>query len=365
MSTPPLSGNAHDTIDLDLGERYYRDSRELEDKYAGEIIALIRAAISKGFKDRKLARRDAHAYDNGCVRATFRIDADLDPSLQHGVFMPGREYTAWIRFSNGNSEPRSHWWPDARGMAIKLMGVDGPRLMEDEKNTQDFILISHPVFFVDDLERYQATLDAFLKGGIVDQYVRAPLQLKGRERLLSLAANVLWIANPLFHQYWSMTPYRLGVDPERRLAVKYTAKPRGAPKRSLLGGIKAYLRPGFSFKDEINRTLSRGERSFDFYFQRRVDDRTPIEDSKVEWTEAVSRPEHAATIVIPPQDIMSDAQARFCENLSFNPWHGLLEHKPLGLVNRARRTIYLAISEHRHRLNDVRRSEPTGEERFD
>ena len=42
--------------------------------------------------------------------------------------------------------------PDARGMAIKLMGVEGQKLLHDvgdgseEKYTQDFIMISSPGF---------------------------------------------------------------------------------------------------------------------------------------------------------------------------------------------------------------------------
>jgi hypothetical protein len=354
-----------EALDAALGERYYRDSQELEERYTGEIIALIRSAIDKGFQQRGVARRDAHAYDNGCVRATFLVDADLDSSLRHGVFVPGREYNAWIRFSNGNSEARSRWWPDARGMAIKLTGVDGAKLLDDESQTQDFVLISHPTFFVDDLERYKATLDAFLKGGVVDQYVRAPLTLRGREIWLSFAANLLWISNPLLHRYWSMTPYRLGIDPARKLAVKYAVKPRALPKRSLLDRMAPYFRRRFSLKGEVNRALAQGERHFDFYVQRSVDGRTPIEDSKVKWTEDVARLEHIATIAIPAQDIMSAEQGIFCENLSFSPWHCLAEHKPLGLVNRVRRAVYRQISEHRHALNHVAMSEPIGRERFD
>ena len=80
----------------------------------------------------------------------------LPDHLRQGVFAPGTQYKAWIRFSNGNSEPRPAWFFDARGMAIKLMGVPGEKLLDDEKYTQDFILISHPNFFVDDLRRYKA-----------------------------------------------------------------------------------------------------------------------------------------------------------------------------------------------------------------
>ena len=71
-------------------------------------------------------------------------------------------------------------------MAIKLMGVSGDKLMSDEKETQDFILISHPRFFVDDLKPYKATLDRFLRGTFWDQWVVAPLKL-GSLRSIAIA----------------------------------------------------------------------------------------------------------------------------------------------------------------------------------
>ncbi len=54
----------------------------------------------------------------------------------------------------------------------------------------------------------------------------------------------------------------------------------------------------------------------------------------------------------------------FCENLSYTPWYALLEHKPLGTVNRARRVDYTDVSKLRHGLNGASRSDPTGDERF-
>lgn len=94
---------------------------------------------------------------------------------------------------------------------------------------------------IDDLVRYQATLVDFLKGGIVDQYVRSLLRLRGREIWLALIANATWQLNPLFQQYWSMTPYRLGAQPPRKFAVKYTAKPRLGNKPSLQLGLFALV----------------------------------------------------------------------------------------------------------------------------
>ena len=116
----------------------------------------------------------------------------------------------------------------------------------------------------------------------------------------------------------------------------------------------------------MNKTLVANEMWFDFYVQRYVDEvHTPIEDSKVEWTEDISRPERVGTIVIPIQDCMSPEQAVFCENLSFSPWHTLPEHRPLGLVNRVRKIAYREISRLRHELNNAPQQEPTGDEVFD
>ena len=358
------------TPDLDtaLGERYYEGSQASEEKYINEIVESIASAINLHFKQgRRPARRDAHAYDNGCVRAIFRVDADLPDHLRQGVFVPGSQYKAWIRFSNGNSEARPAWFFDARGMAIKLMGVPDEKLLDDEKHTQDFILISHPKFFVDDLRRYKATLVEFLKGGYIDQYLWSLLKLRfPSEFWLALKANLNFTVNPLFQQYWSMTPYRLGVDPDKKFAVKYTAKPR---LNSMPGFLRRHLtRLGwnFSLKEEMNKTLVANEMWFDFYVQRYVDEvHTPIEDSKVEWTEDISKPERVGRIIIPIQDCMSPEQAVFCENLSFSPWHTLPEHRPLGLVNRVRKIAYREISNLRHELNHAPRQEPTGDEVFD
>ncbi|MGB0910983.1 MAG: catalase, partial [Nitrospirales bacterium] len=71
-----------------------------------------------------------------------------------------------------------------------------------------------------------------------------------------------------------------------------------------------------------------------------------------------------ATIHIPQQTFTSDAQKLFCEDLSFNPWHGLTAHKPLGGINRARRDEMKTISDLRLKQRGITRIEPTGNESF-
>lgn len=103
--------------------------------------------------------------------------------------------------------------------------------------------------------------------------------------------------------------------------------------------------------------------TFDFMVQFQSDPYSmPIEDSGVAWDEAVSPFIKVATLNIGRQDFDSAKQREFGDNLSFNPWHCLPEHRPLGGINRARRQVYVALSAFRHKRNAVISREPTSEE---
>ncbi|MCY1223031.1 hypothetical protein D9M72_351400 [compost metagenome] len=77
----------------------------------------------------------------------------------------------------------------------------------------------------------------------------------------------------------------------------------------------------------------------------------PIEDTSVEWDEAVSPFVTVATIKVPAQDFDSREQNLACDNLSFNPWHSLPEHRPIGGINRLRKAVYETVSAYRHERN--------------
>src|SRR3972149_2237284 len=94
--------------------------------------------------------RGAHAKGHSCVKAYFSVRGQLDPNYRHGVFSrPGRQYKAWIRFSNANSNyaQSRDINKDAHGMAIKLLGIDGEPLSiagHDGQKTQDFLMADNP-----------------------------------------------------------------------------------------------------------------------------------------------------------------------------------------------------------------------------
>ena len=99
---------------------------------------------------------------------------------------------------------------------------------------------------------------------------------------------------------------------------------------------------------------------FEFVVQLRTDPvKMPIEDSLVNWDENLSPFRRVALIRIPKQNIDAEGRMAIAENLAFNPWHSLPEHRPLGSINRSRLIIYEIISDFQRKMNGVPTEEPT------
>jgi hypothetical protein len=91
----------------------------------------------------------------------------------------------------------------------------------------------------------------------------------------------------------------------------------------------------------------------------------PIENNAVLWPEKLSPRVSVATLRLPKQKFNSPAQIAFEKRLSYNPWHTIAEHRPLGNQSRARRRMYLTLSTLRHSMNEIPHYEPKGDEVFD
>jgi hypothetical protein len=320
---------------------------------AGQIERITAIHLSVTDRGARPVPRGQHMKNHGCVRAEFVVEPDLPDSLRHGVFSSPRAFPAYIRYSNGKGYDDRR--ADAHGMAIKLVGVLGEKLLEDERDapTQDFVLIDHPVFFIKDVADYVPFMEDFrrlrspgLTPGKIIAGIKLFLSPDYRWRLLR-ATGSKKPDSPLRIQYWSTTPSRLGPS-----AVKYTGRPElaGAPTV-----------PAFDSPDKLRLAMAdhlrAGEARYDFLVQVQTDPSAmPVEDPTIDWGAPWQK---LATIRIPPQSFDSPEQMAFCENLSFTPWHSLPEHRPLGGINRARKAVYQAISKQRHELNHTPRREPT------
>jgi hypothetical protein len=82
------------------------------------------------------------------------------------------------------------------------------------------------------------------------------------------------------------------------------------------------------------------------------------------WPPKLSPRIPAAVVRIPRQVFDSPEQMAFARVLSYNPWHCLPEHRPLGNVSRARKRLYAESARLRQQMNRVEHYEPTGDEVF-
>lgn len=88
-------------------------------------------------------------------------------------------------------------------------------------------------------------------------------------------------------------------------------------------------------------------------------DKMPVEDASVKWPEELSPYVPVARITAGPQNAYSvERRVYVDENLSFNPWHCLAAHRPLGNIMRARFEAYKASSQFRHSTNGREVIEP-------
>lgn len=291
----------------------------------------------------------------GVVRGEFTVLPDLPEHLRHGLFAEPRAYPAWVRFSG----PGPFAPPDLEdygqcSVGIKVMGVPGPKLMEDESATQDLIMVTPEAFVTPNIKE-NAKLQRWVRAKAGFFYFVNPFD----SHFLHLVMQALYSpvhSSPLEVPYFSNVPFLLG-DGQ---AVQYSLRPRSDARTPIPS------RPPENYlHGAMARTLEAGAWTFDFMVQPQTDShRMPIEDATIKWPESLSRYVTVARLRLPAQQFDSDEQMAFADVLRFNPWHSRPEHRPLGNSNRARRTMYWELAKLRQSMNQVEHVEPTGEERF-
>ncbi|HKO47306.1 MAG TPA: hypothetical protein VJV79_06265 [Polyangiaceae bacterium] len=295
--------------------------------------------------------RVAHAKHHGCVRARFVVRPDLDARYQQGIFVPGNEFEALLRFSNTSNRVQRDRDPDGRGVAIKLLNVDPvgaalvpgiPDGLPNAGTTQDFLMMSSPNFFAKNIRDFTIFRSILNIGSPLQRAPRLAAFFLSRPRELSVLARTFLrpVSHPLNVVYHSVTASLHGPN----LAVKYSlrVKPgQNLPKETPDRGDPNFLRAA------LQRTLHPSSgRPVELEFSIHVPGDRPlsVEDSSLNWDRLGAIRIPVATITIEPQDFSSHAALEQCESYVFSPWHAIAPHKPLGSLNRARLTIYRASS---------------------
>ncbi len=338
-----------------------------EGRTLADINEQMRKIQEKTYADGGKAIRSVHAKSHGLLVGELRIPAGLPPELAQGIFARPGMLPLVMRLSTvpGDLLPDDVSTP--RGMAIKIIGVQGERLPGSEDDvTQDFVLVDGPTFgqpdagaFARNLKLLAATTD---KAQAAKQVLSAAL--RGLEKVVEAvggqSATLTALGghaetHPLGATYYSQLPVLFGAY-FGKLCVR-PASPalqalRGAPvdldgrPDGLREAVAAYFEEqGGEWELCVQLCTEIGE--------------MPIEDASVAWDEALSPYVPVARIVCGAQASYSDARARAIDQgLAFSPWRGVAAHRPLGSVMRVRRGAYESARRFRAEKNQRSLAEP-------
>ncbi len=310
--------------------------------------------------------RGVHPKSHGCVVGDFVINKDIAPNLRVGLFSkPGKQYKTLIRYSNAsvrlvpdleNGENAS------RGMAIKIFNVDGNMLVSDKgANNQDFLMINTAGFAFPNVQSYQRLTNALLDSpsGVDPRaaFAEAPDWTdEDRENLNKTLKSIGQIKskrvrNPLEVQYFAAAPSSFGKDQ----VMKFSAEPCGGEKNQAPFLNKSKVSENY-LNEALASTMSQDENiCLDVKIQvlssnqvkadRKKSDVSGdiIEDATREWSQEDFPfiPVARITLTSPQTVDLSDATQLDCMSQSFNPWHSLTQHQPLGGINRLRKPVYI------------------------
>lgn len=325
-----------------------RDNNEM----TNEIIEILKAKLVKDY-EKGFTKRDAHPKGLGVLKGTFIVDDDLNKDLETEVFQSGKKYNCFIRFSSGGNKVKSDKSKDIRGMAIKLIGVSGDKLIDDEKMTQDFVMLTIPTMPIGTLPLFRDSIYYMVKK---KNPIALMYSLYKSDKLNIIKDLIEGRSNqtsPLDVSYFSTTPYAY-----KNKIVKFCVKPNSKYKSELPKRLTYnYL------SENMQKHLIDNEASFEFYIQIQTNSKSmPINDSSIEWDEEESPLIKIGKIIIPRQWFITDTRSEMGEKLSFSPGHCSVEHRPLGDINLARVKIYRELSEFRHKRNYRECIEPTVED---
>jgi Catalase len=344
----------------------------LIDKMISDLRANNEFQFAKSVKKRRPhAIRDAHAKSCGILRGELTVRPDIPEQYRQGMFAePGRTYPVIARISTTSGAIRSDQVRGVRGLGLKILDVCDPGAARasdkfDDTN-QDFVFVTEPVFLFRDAEHYAGAGMTIAKvlSRMPDQVMVAMNGLlRGVRRLLGptgreLPRNLRVFADPNHHvlgqTFYTAAPNRFGT---------YVAKLKVAPASKSVTDLTAVTiapRDGQALTNAVREHFR--SNGADYVVSAQLCTNTadmPVEDATVEWSEAESPYVPVATIHYPPQTAHSPALQRFGDDqLTFNSWRGIEEHRPLGGINRLKLRVYEQSSIFRHEANNEDYVEP-------
>jgi hypothetical protein len=282
------------------------------------------------------AERALHVKQHAGLRAQLEVHGDLPAPYAQGLFAKPGRHDAFVRLSNGTARSQHDKEPDLRGFALKVLGVKGDKALFPH-DTQDFLLIDEdqlpfrtPHEFISFLQcaQNQLTLPFTLLG---------KLGVRAFGLIAALASGIKGNRGSVLDlEYHSVAPHAWGPYAARlHLVPTHAASPHAKPQRE-----RDYLR------HELAPRVAAGGIAYAVHAQL-CSDADSVEDVTRPWTSPRREVGRLTIVADDPASASGKELDAFVSSLSFDPWHSLTTHRPLGLTMRARKPSYLASTKAR------------------
>ena len=313
-----------------------------EEKDIQDLIDTMKAFLKKTYPDGNV-KRNFHPKMHGCLKGRLQIRRNIPEPLRQGLFQNTQSFEVWLRFSNAPPKIQSDKNNSGRGLAIKVLEVPGEVSEIDPigVNCQNFLLTTSPILSAWNIPLYRKAIRAVLFGW--------------KERLLFVLHPGHWRSlfltlkhskkhdNLLAQRYFSGGAFRYGPE----MYVKFLLIPHRPDLGYTLGGSKT---DNF-LKEQLKKDLQHEEHAFALHIQIHENCKSePLENTSVEWKKE-SIP--VADLWIPPQEFDYAERVAFGEGLSFSPWVCMIDHEPVGAINRARKRVYQELAAFRKSKKSV------------
>lgn len=336
-------------------EARYEYEEEGEQETRAQLLQTLHGISATTYADSGHATRSVHAKSHGLLRARLQVLDGLAPELAQGLFAVPAGYDAVMRISTIPGDMLDDKVSVPRGMAVKVIGVPGTQLSSLDADdgappaaTQDFVLVNGPAFLAPSAKKFLGSLK--LLAGTTDKAPRLKQALstvlQGAEKALEAVGGESGTlkslgGHPETHvlgeTYYSQAPILYGAYMAKVALVPVS------PELAALRGAHVDLdgKPN-GLRDAVVAFFSRHAATWEVRIQLCRDIATmPLEDASVAWPEEDSPYLPVARLTALPQAGWSEALSRAVDDgMAFSPWHGVLEHRPLGSIMRVRKAAY-------------------------
>ena len=313
------------------------------------LITTLRGISETTYKDSGHATRSVHAKSHGLLIGEMQVLDGLPDHFAQGLFAKPITLPVIMRFSTPPGDMLDDNVSTPRGLAVKVVGVDGSRLSSAENAvTQDFVLVNGPAFLTANAKQFLSKLKLLASTTDKAPSLKKALStvLQGTEKLIEAVGGESATlksmgghpeTNVLGETYFSQVPILYG---------DYMAKISVAPVSNSLLQLKDAPvdledKPN-GLRESVVEFFANNGAEWELRVQLCTDLSTmPIEDASVVWPEESSPYFAVARITANPQLAWNEARSKLVDDgMSFSPWHGIEAHRPLGSIMRMRKMAY-------------------------